>query len=55
MQTYLDAIDLGHLNKTVKDNGLTFAFFLQLTPEDLQTIGIGPVQAKKIMMCMPPQ
>ena len=53
MVTYLDAIALGHLNPIIRENGLGGAFFLQCTQEDLQAIGIGPVQWKKIRMYMP--
>ena len=53
MVTYLDAIALGHLNPTIRENGLDGAFFLQCAQEDLQAIGIGRVQWKKITMYMP--
>ena len=53
MVTYLDAIDLGHLNPIIRDNGLNGAFFLQCAQEDLRAINIGQVQWKKIMMYMP--
>ena len=53
MVTYLDAIRLGHLNRTIRENGLDGAFFLECPQEDLQGIGIGPVQWKKIKLYMP--
>ena len=53
MVTYSDAIALGHLNPTIRENGLDGAFFLQCAQEDLQAIGIGQVQWKKIRMYMP--
>ena len=53
MVTYLDAIALGHLNPIIRENGLDGAFFLQCEQEDLQAIGIGQVQRKKIRMYMP--
>ena len=53
MVTYLDAIALGHLNPIIRENGLDGVFFLHCTQEDLQAIGIGQVQRKKIRMYMP--
>ena len=53
METHLDAIGLDHLNPVIRENALDGAFFLLCTPEDLQAIGIGPLQAKKIRMYMP--
>ena len=53
MVTYLDAIALGHLNPIIRENGLDGVFFLQCAQEDLQAIGIGQVQCKKIRMYMP--
>ena len=53
MVTYLDAIALGHLNPLIRENGLDGVFFLQCEQEDLQAIGIGQVQRKKIRMYMP--
>ena len=53
METYLDAIALGHLNPIIRDNGLDGAFFLQLAQQDLETISIGWVQSKKIRLYMP--
>ena len=53
MVTYLDAIALGHLNRTIRENGLDGAFFLECPQEELQGIGIGPVQWKKIKLYMP--
>ena len=53
MVTYLDAIALGHLNPIIRENGLDGVFFLQCAQEDLQAIGIGQVQWKKIRMYMP--
>ena len=53
MVTYLDAIALDHLNPIIRDNGLDGAFFLQCAEEDLQAIGIGQVQRKKMRMYMP--
>ena len=53
MVTYLDAIALGHLNPIIRDNGLDGAFFLQCVQQDLQTIGIGPLQWNQIRMYMP--
>ena len=47
METYLDAIALGHLNPSIRENALAGTFFLQCTLEDLQAIGIGQVQWKK--------
>ena len=51
--TYLDAIALGHLKLITREKELDGAFFLQCTREDLQAIGIGQVQRKKIRMYMP--
>ena len=53
MVAYLDAIALGHLVPIFRENGLDGTFFLRCTQEDLQAIGIGLVQRKKIMMYMP--
>ena len=53
MVTYLDALALCHLNPIIRENGLDGAFFLQCAQEDLQAIGIGQVQWKKIRMYMP--
>ena len=53
MVKYLDAIALGHLNPIIRANGLDGGFFLQCSQEDLQSIGIGQVQWKKIRMYMP--
>ena len=53
METYLDALALGHLNPIIREHALDGTFFLQCTLEDLQAIGIGQVQWKKIMMYMP--
>ena len=53
MVKYLDAIALGHLNPIIRENGLDGAFFLKCAQEDLQAIGIGQVQWKKIRMYMP--
>ena len=53
MVKYLAAIALGHLSPIIRENGLDGAFFLQCAQEDLQAIGIGQVQWKKIRMYMP--
>ena len=53
MFTHLDAIKLGHLKQIFRENALDGAFFLQCVQEDLQAIGIGQVQWKKIRMYMP--
>ena len=53
MVTYLDAIALGHLNPIHRENGLDGVFFLRCPQKDLQDIGIGQVQWKKIRMYMP--
>ena len=53
MEAHLDAIALGHLRPIIRDNGLDGEYFLQCTQEDLQAIGIGRVQWKKIWMYMP--
>ena len=53
MVKYLAAIALGHLSPIIRENGLDGAFFLKCAQEDLQAIGIGQVQWKKIRMHMP--
>ena len=53
MVKYLESIDLGHLNKIIRDNGLDGKFFLQCEQEDLEAIGIGRVQWKNIITYMP--
>ena len=53
MVTYLDAIDLGHLNHIFRDYALDGAWFLLCAQEDLQAIGIGQLQQKKIKTYMP--
>ena len=52
METYLDAIALGHLRPIIRENGLDGVFFLDCTPEDMRGIGIGQVQWKNIRKYM---
>ena len=53
MVAYLDALSLGHLGPAIIANGIDDCFFLQLTQADLEAIGIGPLQWKKLMTYMP--
>ena len=53
METYLDAIALGHLKTIIQANGLDGAFFLECKQVDLEAISIGLIQWKKIMRYMP--
>ena len=53
MVKYLAAIALGHLSPIIREHGLDGAFFLRCAQKDLQAIGIGQVQWKKIRMYMP--
>ena len=53
MVAYLDALYLGHLGPAIIANGLDGHFFLQCTQAELELIGIGLLQWKKIMTYMP--
>ena len=53
MVAYLDALYLGHLGPAIIANGLDGHFFLQCTQAELELIGIGFLQWKKIMTYMP--
>ena len=41
-----------HMHPNIRESGLDGAFFLACAQEDLQAIGIGQVQWKKIRMYM---
>ena len=53
MAQYLHAIDLGHLAPAFMYNGVDGRFLLQCSNDDLRSIGVGPVQAKKITSYLP--
>ena len=50
---YANAIALGHLDKTIRENGIDGQFLLQCSVDDLAAAGINQLQANKITMTLP--
>ena len=53
MLAYLNAISLAHLGPAIIAHKIDGYALVQLTEADLERIGIGPVQWKKIMLFLP--
>ena len=53
MATYLDALSLTHLRNVIIEHAIDGTFLYILKPTEVELIGIGPVQWKKIMTFLP--
>ena len=51
--TYMDAISLPHLRNVIIEHGIDGRFLQTLQPSEVEGVGIGPVQWKKIMTFLP--